>query len=350
MSMASGGGAIAVGAPGAEQVHIFLQSGEHVAVLRAPDGASRFGHAVAIIDEGGPPILAVTAVDADVEGARGAGVVYLYDTSTLLPLGTLHAPRALPGLGFGNQLAVVGDTLLCGANSADRGGAWLFGRDGKLIRAFDAPPGAGSFGRGVAGVPGVYVIGAPGSGAGPDAPPGAVYVFGRGPSPRATIHSPSPQRYDLFGVSVATDGHVVLVGESGDPAPDAELPPTTARPGSVHVFDARTLAPVRSISAGGDDLFGWSVKLLGDGWAAASAPYADLGAGPKKCNAGAAYAVRLDTGKLVRLKVRGLRCADWLGGFRIDGHLDGGVHVLAGAPGAFGSTRHGRAFVIGPIR
>lgn len=362
ISITTGGGAIAVGAPGANEAHLFTVDGEHAAVLRGPEPGIKFGWTVAIVDEGGPPILAVTAHDAPQDGVQGVGAVYLYDQTTLLPVGVLHPPAsaAVADLGFGNQLAPVGDKLLVGSHHPDRGGAWLFARDGTLVRSFEAPAGAGFFGRGVAGLrDGTCFIGAPGKVIGHGDPPGAVYVYqgragARASAPVRTLHSPSPAADDLFGValSVSDDGKRLLVGESGDPVVDDELVALTGRGGAVYLIDARSGSLMSTFRGGpgADDLFGWSVRLLDARWAAVSAPYADASPKKKTCNGGAAYAVQLATGKMLRFPVRGLRCDDWLGGFRIDGgELPGGTFLLAGASRAFGSTRPGRAFLIGPL-
>src|SRR5688572_12508299 len=85
IAMTAGGGAIAVGAPGAGTAHVFSLDGEHLAVLRGPEPDAAFGWSVAVVDEGGPPLLAVTAHDAVVDDVAGCGAVHLYDQTTLVP-------------------------------------------------------------------------------------------------------------------------------------------------------------------------------------------------------------------------------------------------------------------------
>jgi hypothetical protein len=112
-----------------------------------------------------------------------------------------------------------------------------------------------------------------------------------------TIHNPSPQpSADGFGYSVAASGNVVLVG-----APYEDTGGTSS--GSVHVFDSRTGAFIRtidnpfptSVNQFGDK-FGWSVDLSGS-TALISARTDDPG-GVR--DAGAAYLFDITTGDLLQ--------------------------------------------------
>lgn len=85
--------------------------------LIAPDGATgdRFGRSVALAGD-----TAVVGADGDDTG-RGAVYVFVRSGTTWFPQPRIVAPDRERGDFFGNAVALVGDTLLIGANGDDNG-------------------------------------------------------------------------------------------------------------------------------------------------------------------------------------------------------------------------------------
>jgi hypothetical protein len=134
---------------------------------------------------------------------------------------TLTASDAYSGQEFGYQVALSGDTALVGAGNEQGGGAYVFTRSGatwsQQAELSDPNPASGDdgFGNSVALDGDTALVGAPVTISATDEPAGAVYVFTRSGttwSEQAELNDPDGAYLDDFGGSVALDGDMALVG------------------------------------------------------------------------------------------------------------------------------------------
>ncbi|MCZ6735006.1 MAG: hypothetical protein O7C65_04365 [Planctomycetota bacterium] len=99
---------------------------------------------------------------------------------------------------------------------------------------------------------------------------GAVYVFRRGPggpadwTPEAVLMAPKPDPDDSFGLSVAINGDIVVVG-----APGAAAPEFDSGAAYIYRYDPATggweyEATLTASDGDASDIFGWSVSIDGD--------------------------------------------------------------------------------------
>lgn len=257
-----------------------------------PDGA--FGAAIAI----GDGAAVVGAPGADQSGPS-SGSAYVIDTKTFEIRHQIYPDGVRPGARFGNAVAADGTTAIVGARFDDTagptiGGAYLFDmQTGEQIGHLTDPgmPENSQLGQSVAIGGGVAVIGSPVPER--DGVPGVgvviAYDVATGEELRR-FYPDTTTSYTDFGVSVATDGQVVLVG-----APFDDLVEPTA--GAVYVFDLSTGEQIDKFGPVGPGLsarFGSSLSLSG-GRVAVGAPFdADIARG-----IGAAYVYDLDAGEQV---------------------------------------------------
>ncbi len=151
----------------------------------------------------------------------------------------------LVGDGFGQSLAVYGNTLVVGAPHREHGGAaYVFERSGPdapwvqvaLLRINDGGAEGEGFGTALAVHGELALVGAPG---GPEG--GTVFVFHRGDGgsweQQHWFQSSNATAGDRFGASLALGDGRVLVGAPGPhPAPSMLGPPPAYQTGSVIVF------------------------------------------------------------------------------------------------------------------
>ena len=233
------------------------------------------------------------------DGARlASGAAYLLDVSApdaVDELGRLTAGDGAQGSGFGFSVAIHGSLALVGAPrdneiAASSGAAYLFDvsdprRPIELAKltasdaeAFDF------FGKSVALHGAVAIVGAPDADQPGVSGAGAAYLFDlvdpREPREVAILANADVGVLGNFGLHVATDDSVVLVGAPNDDA-------AAANGGAVFVYDARTGTPLEPIRAGSPSFgarFGTGLDFTGKRLAV-GAPQDD-GAGVM---AGAAY-------------------------------------------------------------
>jgi choice-of-anchor B domain-containing protein len=231
---------------------------------------------------------ALEVVDGDILVGEGAnqtrpGLVYVYrkGASGWAEAAKLQAPAAFPSDGFGSALSLDGQTLLVGATRQNEGSgaAFLFTRSANgtwtqtaELRAANAAEGD-NFGGGVTLSGDVALVGAPNRNEGA----GAVYVFRRSGAnwvQEAELTATGAAQGEAFGVSLAVDGDVALIGAPG----------RNERAGVVLAFTrnaAGQWTQSEQIAANGlqpNDQFGGRI-VLEDGLAYVSAPTAAGGAG-----------------------------------------------------------------------
>jgi hypothetical protein len=272
---------------------------QHAATLVTQSGAGidqHFGYPIAIQDE-----VAVVGAHLDDGAGLNAGAAFVFrrvgqawvEETPLTPVG------AVAGVQFGNAVAMVGHRVMVGAwldnEAAPQAGAvHVFEEDlegwssAQKLQASRAGAGA-FFGASLAGAGDVAVVGAPGSDeAGTNA--GAAYVFRFLRSSwveQAVLFAEEPTFNAQFGVSVATDGFVIVVGSSLD-----DVNGTNSGAAYVFRFDGEAWNHETTIigsDSGPQDQFGTSVAVDGD-TIVVGAPGED-DAGP---SSGAAYVFGFD--------------------------------------------------------
>lgn len=225
------------------------------------DGApgDHFGGAVAIDQSG---TIAVAAWHDD-DAGTDAGSVYLYDqTGTMLH--HLLPPPGSAGAAFGNEIAVENGVVVVGAaraddNGTDAGLVYLFDTNTGMplaaapkLQPDDPIPGQ-LFGISVAADANLIAVGAYFDTVnGPES--GAAYVFDATTGQQISKLIPDDGvAFDRFGSSIAIEHTIVAVGAylRDDNATDA---------GAVYIFDATTgnqLAKLLTSDATPTDFFGW---------------------------------------------------------------------------------------------
>jgi hypothetical protein len=194
---------------------------------------------------------------------------------------------------FGVRVAVLGDTALIGAWTADisgrsdQGAAYLFQRSGNswsfVTKLFSTDGEVGdNFGYSVAISSATEVlVGAFGNNAGGLANGGAVYVFRRGISgtwfQAQKLTSPDPAANDVFGNSVAADGSFAIIGANGDDQAGNDAGAAYIFEFSSGIWTFRQKLPTAATIVAAGDGFGWSVDIHGTR-AIVGAPYHDTGA------------------------------------------------------------------------
>ncbi|MDX2040011.1 MAG: putative Ig domain-containing protein [Acidobacteriota bacterium] len=279
-AVALSGNTAVIGAPNddaavADQgsVYVFVRNGVSWTLqgrLTAQDGARNdyFGSAVALDGD----TLAVGAYRDDNGANEDQGAVYVFTRSgtvwTQQPKLTANDGAKFDG--FGNALALAGDTLVIGApgdtigQNAYQGSAYVFTRDGanwtqwqKIV--VNGSGVASNFGGALALDGDTLLVGASGQ----NASQGAAYVFVRSDASWAfqqQLTAADGKAGNKFGFALALHGDTALVG-----APRA----TVGNPSSAYIFTRSgptwTQQPkLNSVNGTATDQFGQAVALSGD--------------------------------------------------------------------------------------
>lgn len=238
-----------------------IASGALGAQLTASDAGSfdLFGISVGVSD-------GVAVVGAS--NPTGQGAAYLFDTATAAELRKLTASDAEDYDQFGGAVAIDGDTVIVGAAHDDdagsrSGSAYVFsaatGAELAKLTADDAA-GGDEFGGAVDVSGTIAVVGARGDDdAG--ASSGAAYLFDVATGNQLRkLTADDADASGFFGISVAIDGDLVLVGALGDDENGVDS-------GAAYLFDAVTGAQLAKLTApdgAAGAYFGASVALSGE--------------------------------------------------------------------------------------
>ena len=253
-SIVADGATLLAGAPIESATYVFERSGagawgEPTRIVGPAD--TDFGAAVAMTEQ----FMVISAP------SEGAGVVYVYDRSSLQNPVRVDAPADVDGA-FGSLLATDGAHLLVGAPGprASAGSVHTYTLDGlePLGRlATDDLPERSAFGSALAVQGGTAYVGAPGF----DNRVGAVFVFEfsgegwtEGAPLRPFIAAPNTQ----FGTSVTANGDALLVGAPGSSGGAGALYRVTDEQGMTQV------SMMGSETAGDEAGFGGSITAVGD--------------------------------------------------------------------------------------
>ena len=289
--LAGGGGA----------AYIFnARTGQELMQLPPSDYAPQdwFGSAVAINES-----YAIVGSMRDDDIATQAGSAYIFDTATGVELGKFSPIDGSVDDYFGRCLAISGYTVVGGLskdddNGSSSGSAYLFdARTGAIIDKLLPSDGAplDYFGISVAIEGDLVVVGAfRDDDNGPSS--GSVYLFDATTGAELTKLLPDDgDSYDEFGSSVGISGDTVIVGALGD-----ELGGTNGNSGSAYIFDVSDpLSPVQTHKLFPDDgspatLFGEAVSISNE-FAVISRPFDDAAA----TSAGSAYLYNVESGELI---------------------------------------------------
>jgi FG-GAP repeat len=311
-------------APNSGAVYVFTRTGSNwsqQAYLKATNtqAGDGFGESVALA--GDTLAVGVPGEDSAENGINGnqgdngavdSGAVYVFTRSNGVwsQQAYLKATNTQAGDGFGESVALTGDTLAVGATGEDSAATGVNGSE-----ADNSAPGSGAvyvftrtgsdwnqqayvkasiaedddlFGVSVALAGDTLAVGAPGedsNATGIDGDPtnnsavvsGAVYIFtrsGSGWSQQAYLKATNTQAGDGFGESVALTGDTLAVGATGEDsaATGIDGDPTNnsaVDSGAVYVFTRSgsgwsQQAYVKASNAEADDGFGYSVALAND--------------------------------------------------------------------------------------
>jgi hypothetical protein len=257
------------------------------------NGGDEFGFALAISGD----TLVVGARFADIGSVDGQGAAYVFvrSGSVWTQQAKLVASDGARFDGFGNSVAIDGDSIVVGAQNAavngndSQGAAYVFGRtNGSWNEQAKLTASNGvawvQFARAVSIRGDVAVIGAVSATVGSNTGQGAAYVYTRAGetwSERARLVADDGEPWSGFGGAVALDTAQVLIGSSST---------GMAGQGAAYVFTGSggnwtQQAKLTADDAFNGDAFGNSVALAG-GIAIAGSLFSDL-AGIE--NSGAAY-------------------------------------------------------------
>jgi len=265
--------------------YLFDTAGNLLQTFAPPSGSddNDFGSTVSLF--GNTALIGSPYSD---RGASNGGAAYLFDIATGNLLHEFLDPTPTPGDLFGNSVAVSGDRALIGAflddtDANNSGAAYLFDTiTGNLVHTFSNPTINASdlFGSAVAMDGNNVLISARLDDEG-GSNTGTAYLFdAETGNLRHTFANPTPDSWDVFGVSLALSGDNVLVAASADDEGGDNS-------GVVHLFDAATGNWVQTIAnptPAEGDLFGNAVAI--DGNRAIIGAYGDDDGG---ANTGAAH-------------------------------------------------------------
>ncbi|MHA2247888.1 MAG: hypothetical protein ACXADY_23275 [Candidatus Hodarchaeales archaeon] len=242
-----------------------------ISTFQSPEigGGRNFGISVAIDGD----IIVIGEHKAD-PGITNAGKAYIYNTNGDL-IATLTAPEPQMNANFGWSVAVSGDKVVVGELNAEvnsesyAGRAHIFSSSGVHLKTLTAPtPIEGvEFGVSVAIdadiiIVGTYVrVGTPSdlriSPAGTES---LVYIFDLNGNLQNTLESPGSTNPSAFGVSSAIDGDIIVIGEDHATVNDVD------DAGRAYIFskNGTSLATLEPSSPRNWGTFGVTVAVHGD--------------------------------------------------------------------------------------
>lgn len=272
--------------------------------LLASDGKTEDYFAFSVAIDGTTALIGAHKADINDNQDAGAAYVFSLGPAGWIQQAKLIAQPAYAGDTLGGNVALKKNMAMLGVikrddNGEDAGAVFAFEQEAnhwnqkQILMAFDGKVGD-AFGQSIAFTEDYLVVGAPHADAkGTDS--GSAYVFKRN-NHRWHFHSKlnadDGEKGDLFGISVAIDGHTILVG--------ADLHDEKAEnAGAVYVFEFdgnrwNQQAKLVAEDGGHTDIFGVRVALHGD-TALISARRDDIDAIGK--DAGSAYIFERNQGK-----------------------------------------------------
>jgi len=244
----------------AGKAHVYDLDGNLKVTLQSPTPlvSGQFGKSMAIRGD----IILVAEPGADIGDITGAGRVYIFNSDGSLQT-TIQSPTPERENDIGWYSCFSGDTIAFEESFAQvedmprAGKVHLYDSDGNFLESLQSPePYAGGlFGFPVNGGEGIFVVGE-----GYYKQASKAYLFDSDGDLLTTLQSPEPQVDGFYGLSLAVSGDIVVVGEyltevEGD-----------SKAGRAHIFDfdGNLLASLQSPEPEAYAMFGWSVDTSGD--------------------------------------------------------------------------------------
>ena len=264
------------------------------------DTHDNFGYALAISDDliaVGAPQESSKAVgiggDETDNSAAFSGAVYVFrrDSSERWHQEAyIKASDSVAGLIFGKAVALDGDTLVVSARATLIGRVYVFRRDENGVwteQATITPSDSATddgFGNSLALEGDTLVVGSPFHGGVPRQQ-GAIYVFersGNSWSEKIRLQGSNTEDYDMFGWSVALSGTTLAVGAKGESSSAVgvdgnQSDNSKSQSGAAYVFERGAagwaqVAYIKASNTDSKDAFGSTVALSGD-WLLVTAAY-----------------------------------------------------------------------------
>jgi hypothetical protein len=243
------------------KAYIFTTDGTLLASLQAPEHdryLGKFGYDVAISGD----IIVVGENSAIAEGKRFAGRAHIFDSNGN-HIATLQAPEPDAEQGLGISVDIDGEIVIIGTNDETTEGiAFIFDPAGNHIATLQSPePQIGSlFGRSVGVSEDIIVVGAPTVTVEGFELAGKVYVFDDKGNPIATLQAPEPQYNVYFGRGVVISGDIIVVDEPWHSVEGKD------KAGRAHIYDSdgNHIATHQAQEPEATAEFGLSVDVSGD--------------------------------------------------------------------------------------
>lgn len=274
----------------------------------------RLGVSIAV-DNG---LVVMGGFGSDING-NFSGIAHVFSAEA-----GMHVTKLLPedgesGDALGGAVAIEGNTVVVGATQDDdlggsSGSVYVFEATGALIHKLHASDGKGgdNFGSSVAIHHGMIAIGASGASRGNGSSTGAAYVFDAVTGHELAKFVPDETgHYGRFGVSIAIEDSIVVVGSSNNRA--------------AYVFDWTAGVQLHKLESDEDRLnhswFGWSIAMESGLVAVGAFQDDDHGLG-----SGAVYVFDVETG--AQIHQINSEDSDSYDQFGIDVDIDHGVLVV----------------------
>lgn len=273
-----------------------ISAAEHISatevLLNSFASQDGFGESVAI--SGNKALVSSWKDDGN---GMTTGSAYLFDASTGQPYVELMPNDKTRILALGKAVALDGLTALVGApnddyNGNNSGSVYVFNaKSGEQLAKLTPSDGSPSeyFGDPIALDNQTAIVGVP-TDYNNGSQTGSAYIFNLSTETQLKLVPPDGTTGDLFGISVAIDDNIALVGAIGDDD-------NGTMSGSAYLFNAITGEQIAKLFPGEghpEDLFGFRVAIAGDR-AVVSAPYEDGYANVS--NTGAVYVFDISTGE-----------------------------------------------------
>ena len=211
----------------AGRAYIFDATGNLLANLTAinPQKNAEFGHSVAVDGN----LVVIGEPYAAKDGQAYTGRAYIFNITGDL-LATLQAPTAIEGAEFGASVAIGGDIVIIGTYIREgvpadtypsppgtKSHVYIFNVNGTYQETLESPEAKtpSAFGVSVAIEENLIVIGEDHTTVNETSDAGKAYIFATDGTPLSTLQSSKPENWGVFGVMVDISSDIVIVGEPG---------------------------------------------------------------------------------------------------------------------------------------
>jgi hypothetical protein len=198
-------------------IHIYDYDENHLNTLLSPSpiATGKFGRGLEVGEH-----LILVGEHGNPTNPRGPGIVHVFDNDGNHLL-TLQAPEPEELAMFGNEISVSGERIVIGERYATvdgvyrAGRAYIYNTDWELLQILQSPTPkmSGEFGKSVKIMGDLVVVGESFADVNPGLYEGRAYVFDIDGNLLQNLTSPSPCPRAAFGLDVAIDGDLLVIGE-----------------------------------------------------------------------------------------------------------------------------------------